>query len=396
MASISQKPNGTYLVRISCGKDDFGRPINRSKVFKPSKPNLSFQKLNKELNEFIRAFESEVLSGEYSTKKASLTVAKFSEEYLDVKRTSLSPNTMVFYEKVIDEYIIPLFGKMKLNELKTYHVQKFIQFLATDKGRYDGKEGHISASTVKRYTTVLRSMLTMAYKLEYMDDDIGLSRRLEFPKESDVEVEVYTFEEVKTILESLKEEPINIKFIIELALYTGLRRGEIVGLKWSDIDIEKKTLSVKRSIYKPHGEKAREKAPKSKSSIRTIGIPNCLIPTLLEYKANQEIHASYMGDKWNSLGYVFTEIDGQVMNPHTPTKQFSKFLKRHNIRHLKFHGLRHTSATLLLASGCDIKTVSTRLGHSDIDTTNIYVHCLESVDMMAANTFDRLHTNNTI
>lgn len=391
MANVTPRPNGTYLVRVSCGKDEFGKPLVRAKTFKPSKQGLSFARRQKELDAFIQEFEKSILNGEYQDKKASPTIEKFSREYLSIKKTSLSPGTMSFYTKVIDELIIPMFGKMRLAELKTYHVQRFIRYLATEKGRGDSKEGQISPSTVKRYTTVLRSMLTLAYKMEYMDDDIGLSRRLEFPKVKDVEVAVYTFEEVKTILEALKEEPIHIRTVIEIALYTGLRRGEIVGLKWEDIDLEKKTLSVKRSIYKPHGEKAIEKPPKSKGSIRTIGIPQCLVNTLLAYKANQEMHISYMGDKWNPLGYVFTEFDGQVMNPHTPTKQFSKFLKRHGIRHLKFHGLRHTSATLLLASGCDIKTVSSRLGHSDIETTNIYVHALASVDMQAADTFDRLH-----
>lgn len=98
-----------------------------------------------------------------------------------------------------------------------------------------------------------------------------------------------------------------------------------------------------------------------------------------------------MGDAWHNLNYVFTEENGLVMNPQTPTKQFDHFLKRHNIRHLKFHGLRHTSATLLLANGCDIKTVSMRLGHSDIETTNRYVHALESSDKKAAQTFDYLY-----
>lgn len=92
-----------------------------------------------------------------------------------------------------------------------------------------------------------------------------------------------------------------------------------------------------------------------------MAIPARLCETLREYKAHQDRHASFLGKAWQNLGYVFTEEDGYVMNPQTPTKQFSKFLKRHGIRHLKLHGMRHTSATLLLANGCDIKTVSARL-----------------------------------
>ena len=90
------------------------------------------------------------------------------------------------------------------------------------------------------------------------------------------------------------------------------------------------------------------------------------------------------------LDYIFTDEFGNVMNPQTPTKQFSHFLARHNIRHLKFHCLRHTSATILLSSGCDIKTVSARLGHSSIEATNVYVHMLESVNRQASETFDKL------
>ena len=121
-----------------------------------------------------------------------------------------------------------------------------------------------------------------------------------------------------------------------------------------------------------------------------MAIPARLCETLREYKAHQDRHASFLGKAWQNLGYVFTEEDGYVMNPQTPTKQFSKFLKRHGIRHLKLHRMRHTSATLLLVNGCDIKTVSARLGHSDIETTNIYLHALENVGRLAAGTFDRV------
>ena len=390
MANITPKPNGTYLIRISCGSDASRKPISKSKIFKPSKPKLSYQKLNKEIDAFIKTFEEEIETYSVQEKPDKIRFAEFCEKYLDIKKSSLSPITYAFYEKIIREELIPMFGTLRMKEIRTYHVQQFIQYLCNEKPRGDGEEGHISPSTVKRYTTILRSILTLAYKMEYMDEDVGLSRRIEFPKQETPEVEVYTLEEVNQILKATETEPIHIRTLVELALFTGLRRGEIVGLKWDDIDFEKKRLSVKRSIYKPKDGKAQEKTPKSKCSIRTIAIPDRLCETLQTYKVHQDRHASFLGSAWRNLNYVFTEQDGYVMNPHTPTKQFDHFLKRHGIRHLKLHGLRHTSATLLLANGCDIKTVSTRLGHADIETTNIYVHALESVDRMAADTFDRM------
>ncbi|MBR6577542.1 MAG: tyrosine-type recombinase/integrase [Clostridia bacterium] len=390
MANITPKSNGTYLIRISCGSDAAGKPITKSRIFKPSKPNLTYTKLNKEIDAFVKAFEEEIALYGTQERPDRILFATFCEKFLEVKKSTLSPTTYPFYENVVTEMLIPMFGSMKMRDIRTHHVQQFIQYLYNERPRGDGAEGHIAPSTVKRYTTVLRSILTLAYKMEYIDEDVGISRRIEFPKADTPEVEAFTMEEVTEILKAAESEPINIRALIEVALFTGLRRGEIVGLKWEDVDLDKQILSVKRSIYKPKNEKALEKAPKSQCSIRTMAIPEHLCNTLREYQAYQDCHASFLGTAWKNLGYIFTEEDGYVMNPHTPTKQFSKFLKRHNIRHLKFHGLRHTSATMLLANGCDIKTVSVRLGHSDIETTNIYVHALESVDRMAAKTFDRM------
>jgi integrase len=395
MASIVSRSNGTYLVRVSCGVDSNGKQIARSKTFKPSKPNLPYAKLNRELEAFIAAFEQEVAEEGpvRNVRPNKITFADFCTQYLEIKQSTLSPQTYNFYSKVIEEELMPMFARLKLKDLRTYHIQQFVQYLATEKKRLDGREGRIAASTVKRYTTVLRSIVTTAYKLEYIEDDIGRSRRIEFPKEETKEVEVFTLEEVSDILKALESEPWHIRAMIEVALFTGCRRGEIVGLKWADIDFENQRISVKRSIYKLSDGKAREKEPKSKTSIRTISIPERLCKTLTEYRLQQNRHIAYLGDSWKNLDYVFTEEDGYVMNPQTPTKQFDHFLKRHGIRHLKFHGLRHTSATMLLANGCDIKTVSSRLGHADITTTNIYVHALESTDRMAAQTFDNFLTS---
>ncbi len=396
MASVIPKPNGTYLIRVSCGLDSSGKQISKSRTFRPSKPNLSYQKLNKEIENFIAAFEEEAKSAANPTVRFDkITFAEFCPKYLELKKTVLSPNSYSFYETIIRTELIPKFGKMKLREIKTYHIQEFIQYLTTEKKCKNGGDDCISPSTVRRYATVLRSILSLAYQLEYTDYDAGASKRIIFPKIETCEVEVYTEEEVCQILAALDTEPINIRALVEIAIFTGMRRGEIVGLKWTDIDLENQFLSVKRSIYKPKNGKALEKEPKSKSSIRTISIPEHLIKTLREYKLHQDRHISFMGDAWHKLDYVFTEEDGIVMNPQTPTRQFTNFLKRHNIRHLKFHGLRHTSATMLLANGCDIKTVSSRLGHADLETTGIYVHALESTDRAAAKTFDAFIKNAT-
>lgn len=402
MSSITKKANGSYVVRVSTGKDYKGKYTSVSKVFRPSKPNLSYASLQRELNMFRENLELQVQNGDITSPNSvpkdhrRTLFEDFCKIFLEIKKTEISPATHAFYAKIIEQHLIPTYGKMHMDEFRIRHVQDFIQFIVSKRREdFHGLGQPVAASTVKRYTTVFRSILSLAYKMEYMDIDISCSRRLVFPQEQRKEVEVYNEAEVRQILSALLEEPIYIRALIEVAFFTGCRRGEIVGLKWDDIDFENHRLYVRRSIYKLHGEKAKEKPPKTKSSLRNMVIPQRLIDTLKEYKDYQNKYIAMMGNGWNALNYVFTEIDGHVMNPQTPTKQFDHFLKRHDIRHLKFHGLRHTSATMLLANGCDIKTVSSRLGHSDLETTNIYVHTIDESDKGAADTFDRIYTSFT-
>ena len=167
MASIVSRSNGTYLIRVSCGVDSNGKQIARSKTFKPSKPNLSYTKLNKELEAFVDAFEQEVAEEGpvRNVRPDKITFADFCTQYLEIKKSSLSPQTHNFYTKVIEEELLPMFATLKMKDLRTYHIQQFVQYLSTEKKRLDGREGSIAASTVKRYATVLRSIVTTAYKL---------------------------------------------------------------------------------------------------------------------------------------------------------------------------------------------------------------------------------------
>ena len=211
MASVIPKPNGTYLIRVSCGLDSSGKQISKSRTFKPSKPNLSYQKLNKEIENFIAAFEEEAKSDNPAVRFDKVTFKEFCPKYLELKKTVLSPNSYSFYETIIRTELIPKFGNMKLREIKTYHIQEFIQYLTNEKKCRNGDECGISPSTVRRYATVLRSILSLAYQLEYTDTDAGASKRIIFPKIETCEVEVYSEEEVRQILTALDTEPINIR-----------------------------------------------------------------------------------------------------------------------------------------------------------------------------------------
>ncbi len=428
MAYVKQRGEDTYLVRIMIGTDENGRPIQKSRTFHPSTSGLSKSKLQKEIDAFVEKFENEFSTDVPHADKITQndladnappsdvvipskrverpvvapilpkmnkietipTFAEFCEDYRQVKMKLLSPTCWQLYENVLTKYFIPMFGQMRLNEIRPSHVQKAIDFFTSPEGRTDGRGEVLKPPTIRRYLTVLQSVLTLAYKQELISSNPADTRRLEIPKVVHPEVEAFSDDEIDQILSALEEEPYNIQALIGTALFTGARRGEIVGLKWDDIDFENHLLYVRRAIIKVRDQPAVEKIPKTISSIRSIAIPNRLCEILLEYKKMQDKKIALLGEDWFNGNYVFTEWDGHVMNPQTPTKQFDHFLKRHGIRHLKFHGLRHSSATWLLAHGTDIKTVSKRLGHTSIDTTNIYVHALAKSDKAAAECFDQL------
>ena len=262
--------------------------------------------------------------------------------------------------------------------------------MATPSGRVDKKGEKLAPATIRRYLTILQSIMTMAWKQEYINSNPADTRRLEISKIVTPEVEAFSNEEIAEILKMAQLEPIHIHAVIATAIYTGARRGEIAGLKWEDIDFEKRTMYIRRSIVKLAQQEPEIKLPKTISSIRQIAIPQALCDILQELKKEQDRKKALLGEKWHEEGFLFTDWCGHVMHPHTPTKQFDKFLKKYGFRHLKFHGLRHSSATYLLSNGCDIKTVSKRLGHTSIDTTNIYVHALEKTDKAAAECFDSI------
>lgn len=166
MANITKRANGTYLIRVSCGLDENGKPIQRSKTFHPSSLSLSESKKQKELEQFIFEFESEVKANADIIKACpkEYTFAAFCTEYKKIKASILSPDTWKFYERVLDEFFIPRLGKLKLTEIQPAHAQQMVNILMKPGSRQDGKGKYLAPAMFKRYITVLQSVMTLACK----------------------------------------------------------------------------------------------------------------------------------------------------------------------------------------------------------------------------------------
>ncbi|MBR6761405.1 MAG: site-specific integrase [Oscillospiraceae bacterium] len=191
------------------------------------------------------------------------------------------------------------------------------------------------------------------------------------------------------MLECLEKEPLQFQVMIRLAIMTGCRLGELVALQFGDFDYQTNKVTISRSAYKLKGKPVQTKAPKD-NDVRTVAVSaDCiaLVRLLQEEKLRE---AMRIGSKWCDGDWLFTQWNGEIMYPQTPSKQFAQFLEKNGIAHRKFHALRHTSATLLLYGGVNIKQVQERLGHGDVKTTNLYLHCIAEADEQAANVLQNL------
>lgn len=172
-------------------------------------------------------------------------------------------------------------------------------------------------------------------------------------------------------------------------MYTGLRRGELLGLEWSDIDYINQVINIERnSLYLPK-ERVYQDTTKNTTSNRVIKVSQGTLSMLKEYQVWQKKQRLLLGNKWVNTNKLFTKWNGEPMHPDTLSGWFHKFIKKNGLPDISIHSLRHTNTTLLIANGIPLKTVSSRLGHANITTTgNIYTHAIKSADEKAAELID--------
>ena len=382
MANITPRKNKdgkitSVTIRVYHGYDSEG---NRLKPYTMSwKPEreMSEKQIMKEANRRAALFEEECKNGNISSAP-NMKLRDFCNIYLDIKSGILSPRTYEYYTRVINDLIIPLLGHIRITDLKPAHVQQFIKYIQ------DNSEKKPSPSTIKRKVAILQSILRQAVKLGLIQTNPANAERLTMPKQIAPQVEIFTRQEAVEMLEALKDEPLQYKVIIYLAIMSGAREGELVGLKFSDIDFINNRITIERSAYKLTGKPIATKPPKD-NDVRTVKVDDYTIDLIKQLKAEKERERFRLGTAWQGDEWLFTKWDGSILFPSTPSHWFRNFLKRHGLKHRKFHALRHTSATLLLLAGTNVKQVSGRLGHADLRVTNQYLHCIAEADEAAAN-----------
>lgn len=276
------------------------------------------------------------------------------------------------------------------------HIQKFKNFLATAKSKVPIKneKGEIidykiyAPKTQLHYFRCLATIMSSAYKLDIIKENPV--SKISAPRVPRKPPQFLNVEETKYILELLKKENLKHQLAINLLLFTGIRRGELIGLTWDNIDWENQEIKIdKNTIYV--NKKVYTKEPKTETSKRVININSDLVLLLKKYKAEQDIKRLQLGSLWENNNRIFTQWNGKIMHPDSISQWWINFQKRNHLENIvSLHKLRHTFATLLLSNNdTDIKTVSELLGHANLGTTNIYVHALEKSKHEATDALQR-------
>ena len=383
MASVMKKinHNGTvsYIIRVYLYRDAKGRAKYLSKTYTPLAP-MSQAKIDKQIKEIIRELEDKAQSG-YSTD-AKQKFEAYAEHFLAVKSRSCQDYTIRTYRnelKTINQVIgqIPL-EKLSVKDLDHFYFE--VSNLITQYGRA------YSSTYIHHCCTLIRMVLGLAVKEEVLQKNVADKEHFTPPRAVRKDPEFLEPEEAKEfVCCALQEEDLRIRLMVMLYLYTGIRMEELCGLEWKDINFETREIRIERaSVYIP-GQRLVTKETKNASSRRVIKADPLVFSVLADYKAKYREKQAAKSGAWVNSDRLFVRTDGSPITPNTTALWLDKFTKKYGLRRVTPHKLRHTYATLQIAYGTDVRTVSGTMGHSTPSTTlNIYTHQLKhSLDVAA-------------
>ena len=356
--------NGRYYAVLNYRNAGGQRKTKWISLGLPEKGNK--RKAEAELARLRAEFEPPKEVGDLSS---DMLFADYLLEWLEIAKGRLAVATYSSYTAMINKPVGPYFRQrnLTLRELKARHLQMF----------YSEMLRKVKPNTVIHYHAIIHSALKYAVKTDMLVQNVA--DKVDRPKKNSFQPVFLSAEEMQKMFEALRGTKLELPVLV--AAFYGFRRGEVLGLKWDAIDFERGTISVIRTVTTITVEgkqmEIEQQSAKTKSSLRTLPLIGSFREYFLQVKEAQELNKQVCGNCYNHEydGFVFVDELGERMRANYLTSAFPKFLEDHGLRRMRFHDLRHSCASLLLANGVPLKHIQEWLGHSDFTTTaNIYAH----------------------
>ena len=407
MASYTARKNKageivSYQIKVSRGRDKLtGKQLTPFTTTYTPPDGWSKKRVERDLIRFMGEFEAACKHGEILTREERKaqdidrveqakreqaeqerkpTFTRYIEMYLKEK-AEFAPGTLENYRTALQR-AAAVFGDMKMADITNLTVKQYINDLqANGKNQFNGKP--LAHKTILKHYIVLHALFENAVENEVIE--VSPMQKMKRPKprkdETPKEAIAYSESEIAYIIECLNNEPLKWKALIMFAIDSGCRRGEIVGLRWEEIDFKTGKVNICRNAQYTAGKGTYISTTKNRKN-RVIYLNRPVLTVLAEWKRQQALLHFGQGIPLN--GFCFTQDNGKMMNPQAPTSYLTRFGKKYNLPGIHPHALRHTMATLSIANGADIVSISEKLGHSEPSITlNVYSHANEEAQRRA-------------
>lgn len=367
--TIFQRKDGRWCAAITTGRDASGK-LKRSYIYGKTR-----KEVQEELTKSLRDQQQGLL-----VDPSRQTVREFLMRWLeDCVKGTAAPKTYEDYGCVVRRHLIPTIGPIQLTKLSPQHLQRL----------YREKQDSGLTRMVQLIHAVLHRALNQALKWNIVPRNVADA--VDVPRVAKKEMRALSPEEAGKFLEAAQDDRLHALYVLTVS--TGLRLGEVLGLKWLDTDLDAGTIQVQRALqWGKDGFYFTE--PKTARSRRIVMLPAMAVTALKKHRAKQAEERLALGEVWQDIGMVFTSTIGTPLNPSDlRNRSFHKILERAGLPRIRFHDLRHTAASLLLAAGENPKVVQEMLGHSTIRMTmDTYSHTIPSLQKQAAAKMDSILT----
>ena len=377
MANIRKRGN-TYQIRVSCGYKLNGEQVVQTMSWKPPE-GMTPRQAEKEVQKQAILFEEKCLRGQVT---ANVKFEEFAEQWFEeYARLNLRASSFERMRQVTQR-VYPAFGHLRLDRITGRQIQQFINELVLNgKNMQTGKP--LSRKTAVHHLSFISDVFSYAVRMDMISDNP--CRKVYVPKGGKKEKEIYSIEEIEQLFGLLEDAPLKYRTFITLAVYTGFRRGELMGLEWKDIDFKSGVVSVRRTSNYTVRTGIYTDTTKTKKSQRSMKLPQLVIDILMQHKAEQDNERRKLGTKWFECDRLFVTADGHPMHNNTTYNWLRKFCAANDFPFRDIHSLRHFYASALINEGIDVATVSSALGHSAISTTtSIYLHAFQDANARAS------------